>query len=100
MRGYISNWYEDLEDFLSPLLMEKLRRNVMTEEKRLEIPLWNKLNLTIKKAAAYTGKSGIGETTIRKMLSERGCSFLFKVGTKNLIKRKEFEKYLDGVHYL
>lgn len=34
------------------------------------------------------------------MLSERGCSFLFKVGTKNLIKRKEFEKYLDGVHYL
>ena len=68
-----------------------------TEEKRLEIPFWNKLNLTIKEAAAY---SGIGETTIRKMLSERGCSFLFKVGTKNLIKRKEFEKYLDGVHYL
>ena len=60
----------------------------MTEEKRLEIPFWNKFN------------SGIGETTIRKMLSERGCSFLFKVGTKNLIKRKEFEKYLDGVHYL
>ena len=97
MRGYINNWYEDLEDFLSPLLMEKLWRNVMTEEKRLEIPFWNKLNLTIKEATAY---SGIGETTIRKMLSERGCSFLFKVGTKNLIKRKEFEKYLDGVHYL
>jgi excisionase family DNA binding protein len=97
MRGYINNWYEDLEDFLSPLLMEKLWRNVMTEEKRLEIPFWNKLNLTIKEAAAY---SGIGETTIRKMLSERGCSFLFKVETKNLIKRKEFEKYLDGVHYL
>ena len=63
MRGYISNWYEDLEDFLSPLLMEKLWRNVMTEEKRLEIPFWNKLNLTIKEAAAY---SGIGETSYEK----------------------------------
>ena len=71
----------------------------MTESKTLEmnVPIWCKLNLTIKEAAAY---SNIGETTIRKMLEMRGCSFLLKIGSKNLIKRKEFEKFLDDKHYL
>ena len=61
------------------------------------IPIKDKLNLTIKEASQY---SNIGETTIRKLLNEKGCSFLLKIGNKHLIKRKEFEKYLDGKHYL
>lgn len=61
------------------------------------IPIKDKLNLTIKEAVEY---SGIGETTIRKLLHEKGCPFLLKVGNKHLIKRKEFEKYLDGKHYI
>ena len=61
------------------------------------IPIKDKLNLTIKEASQY---SNIGETTIRKLLNEKGCSFLLKIGNKHLIKRKEFEKYLNGKHYL
>lgn len=61
------------------------------------IPVWEKYNLTIEEASDY---SGIGETKIRQMLKERGCSFLLKIGNKNMVKRKEFEKYLDDVHYL
>ena len=61
------------------------------------IPIKDKLNLTIKEASQY---SNIGETTIRKLLNEKSCSFLLKIGNKHLIKRKEFEKYLDGKHYL
>lgn len=61
------------------------------------IPIKDKLNLTIKEASQY---SNIGETTIRKLLKEKGCSFLLKIGNKNLVKRKEFEKYLDSKHYL
>lgn len=38
--------------------------------------------------------------TLRNMLSQRGCSFLFKIGNKNMVKRKEFEKYLDTVHFV
>lgn len=64
----------------------------MTENKI--IPFWLKLNMTVKEASAY---SGIGEKTLRNMLSQRGCSFIFKVGNKNMVKRKEFEKYLDTV---
>ena len=64
----------------------------MTENKT--IPFWLKLNMTVKEASAYTG---IGEKTLRNMLSQRGCSFLFKIGNKNMVKRKEFEKYLDTV---
>ena len=61
------------------------------------IPIKDKLNLTIKEASQY---SNIGETTIRKKKKKKGCSFLLKIGNKHLIKRKEFEKYLDGKHYL
>lgn len=62
-----------------------------------QIPVWNKMNLSIKEACAY---SGIGETTLRRMLAERGCPFLLKIGNKHLVKRKEFENYLESIHYL
>ena len=61
------------------------------------IPIKDKLNLTIKEASAY---SGIGETKIRELLHEKGCPFLLKIGNKNLVKRKEFEKYIDNKHFL
>lgn len=57
----------------------------------------DKINLTIKEASEY---SNIGETTIRKLLSEKACPFLLKIGNKQLIKRKDFEKYLENVHYI
>ena len=61
------------------------------------ISIKDKLNLTIKEASIY---SNIGETTIRNLLKEKGCSFLLKVGNRQLIKRQEFEKYLKDKHYL
>ena len=61
------------------------------------IPIKEKLNLTIAEAVAY---SHIGESTIRKLLHEKGCPFLLKVGNKHLIKRREFEKYIESKHYL
>lgn len=57
-----------------------------------EIPIWEKLNITIKEAAAY---SNIGINKINRMLDEPNCTFILQIGKgKRLIKRKEFEKYL------
>ncbi|MCI7106388.1 MAG: helix-turn-helix domain-containing protein [Agathobacter sp.] len=61
------------------------------------IPIKDKLNLTIQEASKY---SEIGETTIRKLLHERGCPFLLKIGNKHLVKRREFETFLENAHYL
>lgn len=59
-----------------------------------EVPIKDKLNLTIKEAAAY---SGISETTLRGRLKEGNYDFILKNGTKTLIKRRLFEKYLESV---
>lgn len=67
------------------------------ENKIISIPINEKLNLTIKEAVEY---SNIGEKTIRSLLKKKGCPFLLKVGNRQLIKRKEFEKYLQTSHYL
>ncbi len=57
-----------------------------------DIPVCDKLNLTVKEAAVY---SNIGINKINRMLDEPGCTFILQVGKgKRLIKRKEFEKYL------
>ena len=64
----------------------------MMNERALDMPFWQKLNMT-----AY---SNIGESTLRKLLAERRCPFLLKIGNKQLIKRKDFEKYLEGEHYI
>lgn len=61
------------------------------------VEIKDKINLTIQEASIY---SNIGETTIRKMLSERACPFLLKVGNKHLVKRIEFEKYLAEKHFI
>ena len=57
-----------------------------------EIPIWKKLNLTIKEAAVY---SNIGINKIEYLLNNPACNFVLRVGRKRLVKRKEFEKFLE-----
>lgn len=59
-----------------------------------EVPIKDKLNLTIEEAAAY---SGISERVLRDRIAESDYKFILKNGTKTLIKRKLFEKYLESV---
>ena len=59
-----------------------------------EVPIWEKANLTIDEAAAYFG---IGRNKLRDITSNPDCEFVIWVGTKRLIKRKKFEKYLEDV---
>lgn len=58
------------------------------------VPIKDKLNLTIEEAAAY---SGISERVLRDRLAEGNYNFILKNGTKTLIKRRLFEKYLESV---
>lgn len=57
------------------------------------IPVWEKVMLTVEEASQY---SNIGVNKISSMLNEPGCPFIFCVGKgKRLVKRKEFEKYIE-----
>lgn len=57
-----------------------------------EIPIYEKLNISIEEAAAY---SGIGQHKIRALMEDPECDFVLKVGSKkNVIKRKKFEAFL------
>ncbi len=64
----------------------------MSEISKVEIK--DKLNLTIEEAAVY---SNIGINRINKMVKKPNCPFVLYIGRKKLIKRKEFEKYLEKV---
>lgn len=57
----------------------------------IKVPIPQKLTLTIPEAAAYTN---IGVNKISQMLREPGCPFVLFVGTKRLVKRQEFEKFI------
>ena len=57
------------------------------------IPIWEKIMLTVEEASEY---SNIGINRLQAMLNKPGCTFVFFVGKgKRLVKRKEFEKYLE-----
>jgi len=60
-----------------------------------EIPIWEKSNLTLDEASAY---SGIGINKLRKLSDERNCNFVLWNGSKRLIKRRKLDEYLDGVY--
>lgn len=57
----------------------------------VNVPIWEKVALTLEEAAAY---SNVGINRIREITNNQNCSFVLFVGNKRLIKRKPFEKYL------
>lgn len=56
------------------------------------VPIWEKANLTIEEAAEF---SNIGQNRIAKLLKNPRCSFVLYVGKKKLVKRKEFERFIE-----
>lgn len=57
-----------------------------------EVPIWEKSNLTLEEAAAY---SGIGINKLRDLTSRQNCQFVLWVGSKRLIKRRLFDKFIE-----
>ena len=57
-----------------------------------EVPIHLKMALTIREAAEY---SNIGINKIDSMLHSPNCPFVLFVGSKKLVKRKEFEQYIS-----
>ena len=57
-----------------------------------EVPIWEKANLTLEEAAAY---SGIGAGKLREITNEEGCNFVLWVGTKRLIKKRLFDQFIE-----
>ena len=55
------------------------------------VPIHLKMTLTIKEAAEY---SNIGINKIDPMLKQSNCPFVLYVGTRKLVKRREFENYI------
>ena len=60
--------------------------------KSRQVPIWQKSNLTLEEAAAY---SGIGINKLRSMTDSDECKFVLWNGTKRLIKRRKLDEYLD-----
>lgn len=61
----------------------------------VNVPVWEKVALTLEEAAAY---SNIGINKIREVSNDESCPFVLFVGNKRLIKRKMFEKYIEQVY--
>ena len=62
-----------------------------------EVPIWEKSNLTLEEAAAY---SGIGINKLRKITDDDDCEFVLWIGTKRLIKRRKFDEYIEKLYSL
>lgn len=69
--------------------MERIR------EKDMNVPIFQKQNLTIEEAAVY---SNIGQTKLRELTADENCSFVLWVGSKRLIKRRQFDEYIDKAY--
>ena len=62
------------------------------DAKKYDVPIWEKLNISVDEAAAY---SGIGIHKIRELMKEPDCDFILQIGVKKtLIKRAKFERFI------
>lgn len=64
-------------------------------ERREEIPVYEKVMLTVQEAAAYTG---IGVNKLREMSDEEGCDYVLWVGNRRLFKRRKLEEFIERAY--
>jgi len=62
-----------------------------------EVPIWEKSNLTLEEAAAY---SGIGINKLRKLSDDEQCRFVLWIGSKRLIKRRQLDEFTEKMYSL
>ena len=60
-----------------------------------EVPIWQKSNLTLEEAAAY---SGIGMGKLRELTNARNCALVLLVGNKRLITKRLFDQYIEQTY--
>lgn len=65
---------------------------IWVEKEKPYVPIWEKSNLTIEEATAYFN---IGRDKLREMMEDKSVNFVLEIGKKHLIKRKQFEQYLE-----
>lgn len=66
----------------------EIKRN---QEKKIQVPIWYKTNLSIEEAAAY---SGISRDKLYEMTNKENCPFVLWIGNRRLIKREVFDEYI------
>ena len=65
--------------------------NSSVKKQSYNIPLWNKLNLSVTEASL---SANISTTKIYEMTEKPDCPFVIWIGNRRIIKRKAFEEYL------
>lgn len=58
-----------------------------------EVPIWEKSNLSLTEASAY---SGIRVNKLREITNNKKCRFVLRVGNKRLIKRRLLDEYIES----
>ena len=69
----------------------KEETDMTKQEKDNRVPLWERMNLTLEEAAAYTG---IGTDKLRELSNRESCDFVLWVCTNRLLKRNQLEEFL------
>lgn len=65
--------------------------------RKIQVPLWHKMNLSIDEAASY---SGIGRDKLYEMTNKEDCPFVLWIGNRRLIKREVFDEYIKSIFNL
>ena len=63
--------------------------------RKIEVPICEKITITLEEAAAYTG---IGREALRELTLDPNCPFVLWIGRRRVLKRKAFEKYIGETY--
>lgn len=83
---------------MSESTIKRISKRIYDKKERVdsmkaEVPIYEKVLMTVDEASAY---SNIGVSTIRKLANDPRCTFVLTNGNRKLIKRKDFEKFLES----
>lgn len=74
--------------------MDEIKKAV---DKKYDVPIWCKTNLTVDEAVEY---SGISRAGLLKMTNQYDCPFVLRLGHRRLIKRRAFDEYITKLVFV
>ena len=74
--------------------MDEIKKAV---DKKYDVPIWHKTNLTVDEAVEY---SGISREWIWKMTSHYDCPFVLRLGHRRLVKRRDIDEYIKRFYFI
>lgn len=77
------------------MISDKPNDEILSSNSNIDIPISQRAVLSVREASVY---ARISRETLRELLRKPDCPFAIQIGKRMLVKRRQFDEFLDNTN--